>query len=93
MATSTPASANSPANISPVGPPPAFPYPCLDSVRASLVRAIPVAHQDRPPRSTICPELAFAVRKSVDRLLRAWATSSRDGPCYYFCPTRGSIIV
>src|SRR4249919_2632648 len=31
MATSTPANANSPANISPVGPPPAITTACLDA--------------------------------------------------------------
>src|SRR5438876_3042118 len=51
MATSTPANANSPANISPVGPPPAITTAC--SVIATLRPAAPrVPPSDRRPRAT-----------------------------------------
>jgi hypothetical protein len=53
MATSTPANANSPANISPVGPPPAITTACsvIVTLRSASRRSRPTHHNPRPPRS------------------------------------------
>src|SRR5829696_3628922 len=52
MATSTPANANSPANISPVGPPPAITTACsvIAALRPASRRSPPARHIPRPPR-------------------------------------------
>src|SRR5206468_1077846 len=62
IATSTPANASSPANISPVGPPPAITTAC--SVIATL-RSAPAARTPAPPRRV--PATAPPVPPSVRR--------------------------
>jgi len=53
MATSTPANANSPANISPVGPPPAITTACsvIATLRPASRRSPPTHHIPRPLRA------------------------------------------
>src|SRR5829696_8244302 len=57
MATSTPANANSPANISPVGPPPAITTACsvIAALRPASCRPPPAHHIPRPPRRPTRP--------------------------------------
>src|SRR5215211_3725151 len=52
MATSTPANASSPANISPVGPPPAITTACsvIATPRPASRRSPPARHNPRPPQ-------------------------------------------
>ena len=64
MATSTPANANSPANISPVGPPPAITTACSVSatLRPASRCATPAHHIPRPLRSPAARSPAPACR-------------------------------
>src|SRR5712691_9534519 len=63
-ATSTPATANSPANSSPVGPPPAITTACsvIATLRPAPRRSRPAHHIPRPPRSPAARTPAAACR-------------------------------
>ena len=56
MATSTPANANSPANISPVGPPPAITTACsvIATLRVGLTPVATGASHSSAPRARNC---------------------------------------
>src|SRR6185437_1458783 len=64
MATSPPANANSPANISPVGPPPTITTACsvIATLRPAPRRSRPAHHIPRPPRSPAARTPAPAYR-------------------------------
>src|SRR5215216_4329098 len=68
MATSTFANANSPANISPVGPPPAITTACsvIATLRPASFRPPPAHHIPRPPRRPCrtAPRVPPSVRRS-----------------------------
>ena len=68
IATSTPANASSPANISPVGPPPAITTACsvIATLRSASRRSRPAHHIPWPPRRV--PPAAPRVPPSVRRL-------------------------
>src|SRR5919107_3425418 len=67
MATSTPANANSPANISPVGPPPAITTACsvIATLRPASCRPPPAHHIPRPPQQPCrtAPRVPPSVRR------------------------------
>src|SRR5215831_16747629 len=64
MATSTRANANSPANINPVGPPPATTTACsiIAALPSGLRRSLSTHHNSQPPRSPAVRTLAPACR-------------------------------